>query len=541
MSAPTSAATVTRELPLVVLANQVVFPGEEALVDVICEDQVRRVASLETGCEVLLATPWTAARPIRGLADLVPLAVRARLDNCKPGARGVSATFTGLERVRLTGLDPAGGERRARCVALTGTESHASARAAERLLELLGDTAALLSPEGRALVLRLAPGASGSPVTAGGAAADVARACDVVGREFAVAVEERAALLGAETIDQRLALLAPLVARKRTWSAEVNSFVLPTRESMRQLWPLEPDGLERIARERAAGRISADEERDLVHYVEKGFVLWERLIPEKDVDALVADVRSIARHPGHFLSTDHRRGFGFRFTDESFDAYESVFDTYVNFESARRLAFHPRVLRFLELLFEAPPIAMQQLLFQRSNQHPLHQDTAYVRVQQPLHLSATWIALEDVVEGRGELVYLEGSHRIPHQIFSDGVKWFNLERDDAAAAIRYVEDESAKLRCPKKSFLAKKGDVFLWAADLVHGSAPRTRPDHETRLSCVTHYVPKTAQPLWFMFSPDRRGLEPWGERAFIASSHYELPRATGGMQSPTLKMPLPC
>jgi ectoine hydroxylase-related dioxygenase (phytanoyl-CoA dioxygenase family) len=162
-------------------------------------------------------------------------------------------------------------------------------------------------------------------------------------------------------------------------------------------------------------------------------------------------------------------------------------------------------------------------------------------VQQPLHLSATWIALEDVVEGRGELVYLEGSHRIPHQIFKDGVKWFNLERDDAAAAIRYVEEESAKLRCPKKSFLAKKGDVFLWAADLVHGSATRTRPDHETRLSCVTHYVPKTAQPLWFMFSPDRRGLEPWGERAWLASSHYELPRTTSGLLTPTLKLPLPC
>jgi hypothetical protein len=43
------------------------------------------------------------------------------------------------------------------------------------------------------------------------------------------------------------------------------------------------------------------------------------------------------------------------------------------------------------------------------------------------------------------------------------------------------------------------------------------------------------------MFSPDRRGLEPWGERAWLASSHYELPRRAGGMQSPTLKMPLPC
>ena len=65
-------------------------------------------------------------------------------------------------------------------------------------------------------------------------------------------------------------------------------------------------------------------------------------------------------------------------------------DTYVNFESARRVCFHPKVLHFLQLLFEERPVAFQQLLFQRSNGHPLHQDTAYVTLEKPLEIINIW-------------------------------------------------------------------------------------------------------------------------------------------------------
>jgi Lon protease-like protein len=532
---PSSAHTTTLELPLVVLRNQTLFPGDRAELDVTRARSVGRVESLARGATLALVRQADPSVEEPGAAGLDPIGVLVRIEERRPRATGGHhLVVVALERLRIGAVEGRGPDQRVRATGAEPAPHTPAAAEARRLDELVGDLRAHLPP----------PVAAALDTLAVPAACDwsrVSRALDLVADACAVSVEERAELLGAVSLAARLERLAPLVERKRTWAHELSRFVVPTGDALTQLWPLAPDGLERIARERAAGRITAEEERDLVDYAVRGFVLWEKLVPEAEVDALVSDVRSIAELPGHFLSTDHRRGFGYRFTDRDFDAYESVFDCYVNFESARRMAFQPRVLRFLELLFQAPPIAMQQLLFQRSNQHPLHQDTAYVRVQQPLHLSATWIALEDVVEGRGELVYYEGSHRIPHQLFRGGMKWFDLEHDDAAAATRYVTEQSERLGCQRRAFLAKKGDVFLWAADLVHGSAPRTRPDHETRLSCVTHYVPHTAQPLWFMFAPDRRGLEPYGERAFLASSHYELPRRTPGLQRPTFKGPLPC
>ena len=298
----------------------------------------------------------------------------------------------------------------------------------------------------------------------------------------------------------------------------------PATESLEQLWPLSPDGALRLARDVYERRYSAEEAAHIVAFATNGYVIFPGAVEHDLVDELVADVRSIGRYPGCFVTTDHRRGRAQRLSGDDFDAFESVFDTYVNFESARRVAFHPCIVRFLTNVFGTAPLAVQQLLFQRSNQHPMHQDTSVVCVEEPLLMAATWIALEDVVMGRGELTYYEGSHRIPHYVYADGSKRMNPAVDDAEAARRYLLEHCQRNGCEKRDFIAKKGDVFVWAADLVHGSNPRTLPEHETRRSVVTHYCPRTTQPFWLRFHP-RHGAQVEHESGVAyMSSHYELP-----------------
>jgi ectoine hydroxylase-related dioxygenase (phytanoyl-CoA dioxygenase family) len=343
--------------------------------------------------------------------------------------------------------------------------------------------------------------------------------------------------LAAGVVKERLALAVGMLERKlerlRVESAEL------ARNPLEPLWPFAPGAEERLVRSVAQGKMTAEEAARIRDFVTRGYTVWERLIEPAKVDALLADVEGIRKHPGHFLTTNHRNAMPYRYSGADFDAYESIFDLYVNFESSRAVCFHPTVLRFLELVFDARPVAFQQLLFQRSNGHPLHQDTAYVQVDQPLQLTATWVALEDVVQGRGELTYFEGSHRIPHFFFADGSKRFCADRDESAPFARHIETELARHGCAKRDFLAKKGDVFLWSADLVHGSNPRTRPEHETRRSCVTHYCPETTKPFWFRVYKGHRGLMPVGERAFVASSYYRLPKPPG-LARPAFLLPEP-
>jgi hypothetical protein len=309
------------------------------------------------------------------------------------------------------------------------------------------------------------------------------------------------------------------------------------RSHFPDLWPFRPDGAERLERAVRSAEIGPDEREAIQHFVEKGYVIFPGVVESELVDALVGDVRSIGSHPGCFLTTDHRRGRSHRYSGDEFDSYESIFDTYVNFLSARRVCFHPKIVRFLTLVFETPPVGIQQLLFQRSNQHQLHQDTSVVCVEEPLWMAATWIALEDVVPGRGELTYYEGSHRIPHYLYADGTKRMNPRVDDADDARRYLIGECERLGCPKRDFIAKKGDVFVWAADLVHGSNPRSLPEHETRMSVVTHYCPRSTSPFWFRMHPKNRRLESFEGKAEYASAIYVLP-TQGKLAVPSFEIP---
>jgi len=302
------------------------------------------------------------------------------------------------------------------------------------------------------------------------------------------------------------------------------------------LWPLRNGAEARLAEAVRSERMSLDEARRIEGFARSGFTIFERCVEPDLVDALCADIRRIADHPGCFVITDHRNGRPYAYSTERFDHFESAFDLYVNFESARRVCFHPTLLRFLGHLFEAAPLAFQQLLFQRSNQHPIHQDTAYVCLEAPLQMVASWIALEDVVPGRGELTYYDGSHRIPHRFFRDGSKRFSPGVDDENAARRHIVAEAERLGCVKRDFIAKKGDVLVWAADLAHGSNPRTRPDDETRLSLVTHYCPMSTLPFYFRFLPENRGIQAHDGVAQMASYYYSLPAS--GVIRPNFRVP---
>jgi ectoine hydroxylase-related dioxygenase (phytanoyl-CoA dioxygenase family) len=255
-------------------------------------------------------------------------------------------------------------------------------------------------------------------------------------------------------------------------------------------------------------------------------------VPESLIDEFVSDIRSTHQHPGMFVRTDHRANNPrLVLSDDRPDRYESLFDLYANLESSRAVCLHPKVSRFLEVVFDAKPLAFQQLLFQRSNGHQIHQDTSVVAVENPLWLAASWIALQDVQEGSGELAFYDRSHKLPHYLFKDGSKRFRHDLDDRAEYEAELARACAGL--PYERFLAKKGDVFLWAADLVHRSHPRSMPDDTNRMSCVTHYCPATTEPFWFRFHPDNRAVRPYRSLGSFASSFYRLPERRGRMLRP--------
>jgi phytanoyl-CoA hydroxylase len=304
--------------------------------------------------------------------------------------------------------------------------------------------------------------------------------------------------------------------------------------NMKVLWTDSPYAMQRVEGLYQGGEIDDQERADLTHFINHGWLIWPAAIAPDLIDQFAADIRSHHQHVGKFVTTDHRNSNSNPILSGSTpDRFESLFDLYVNLPSSREVCFHPRISRFLSLVFDTRPVANQQLLFQRSNGHRVHQDTSVVAIEDPMLLAATWIALEDVQSGSGELAFYDRSHRLPHYLFKDGTKRMAFGTDDPILYNDELHAACQERGMEYRRFLAKKGDVFFWTADLVHRSHDRTLPADTSRLSCVTHYHPESTVPFWFRFHPDRQHIKDFGDRGAYVSVHYPLREKQRGMIKP--------
>jgi len=166
--------------------------------------------------------------------------------------------------------------------------------------------------------------------------------------------------------------------------------------------------------------------------------------------------------------------------------------------------FADPISEFLGLIFESKAFASQTLGFLRGSAQEGHQDSAYVPYTIPRQFAATWTALEDVTIGAGELFYYPGSHRFEDFIYSERYKSVHEAqritgdqsiREQVERHVRSLVERAEQHGIPKAPFAARKGDVLVWHADLVHGGNPVSRAT--TRKSIVTHYCPKHLSPLF--------------------------------------------
>jgi ectoine hydroxylase len=150
----------------------------------------------------------------------------------------------------------------------------------------------------------------------------------------------------------------------------------------------------------------------------------------------------------------------------------------------------PELLDFLSFLLGRRVIPFQTLGFTQGSEQRAHSDSIHMTTEPPGYLIAAWIALEDCGPDSGPLFYYPGSHRLPYVMSGDydsGNTAWTLGNDNN----RRYEDRIAHLveekQLQKQDFIAKRGDVLIWHANLLHGGNP-IRGKDVTRRSLVCHY-----------------------------------------------------
>ena len=146
-------------------------------------------------------------------------------------------------------------------------------------------------------------------------------------------------------------------------------------------------------------------------------------------------------------------------------------------------AFHENASRF----FGARSTIYTSLYFKHGSQQNPHIDTPFFWTR-PFNLFVgVWVALEDVQEDAGPLIYYPGSHRlfssedqlseVFHRAGSDVQKMFALMQSR-------VEES-----CAREVVKIRKGDAVIWHPGLMHGGS-LARNGGLTRQSAVFHFAP---------------------------------------------------
>ena len=274
-----------------------------------------------------------------------------------------------------------------------------------------------------------------------------------------------------------------------------------------------------------ARHLTSEQINQIEFFVRNGFIILHAAATPEKVDAFRRKIETSFREGNKDVLYQRHDGYDTLPLSQPEDRLGvRVVDSFVPFAEALDLFSSPSLIAFLQLIFDADPLLFQSLSFDQGSQQGLHQDTAYVVVDQPLELAACWIALEDIQPGSGELMYVPGSHRLPDWNFGgDRKHWVATEdgkepHDDWA---RHLTQHAKDSQYGVQYFLPKKGDILVWHADLAHGGAPVKNPDL-TRQSLVGHFCPQGRSPHFFSTSPHLATIRHRGSLAYC-SQHYDL------------------
>lgn len=135
----------------------------------------------------------------------------------------------------------------------------------------------------------------------------------------------------------------------------------------------------------------------------------------------------------------------------------------------------------------------QSINFLKGSQQKCHSDSIHMTTHPLGYLIAAWIALEDVGPDQGPLFYYPGSHQLDYVLtdeFNPGGNYFMLGKKSYAKYEGAIQQLVEANGFEKKHFHAKKGDVLIWHANLLHGGEQVNDPQ-SSRKSMVLHYFAK--------------------------------------------------
>ncbi len=246
-------------------------------------------------------------------------------------------------------------------------------------------------------------------------------------------------------------------------------------------WLDQPDAQARIEERLAAGEITAAEAQMCRKWSRDGYVILERFYSAALLDrtwkayedAIAAGNAAPPAEPVYEGDPLPGRLHNVHFFVRAMD----------------RMLHEPRMNRVVGLLLGAKAMPFQTIVGHKASQQPAHSDAIHMTTYPCGYLAANWVAFEDIDALAGPLVFYPGSHKLPYVLSEDlgipaGTGYERYVSDYEPAIQRAIAEHGLQ----PEHFLAKKGDVLLWHANLLHGGS-RLQDPKRSRKALVCHFI----------------------------------------------------
>lgn len=214
-------------------------------------------------------------------------------------------------------------------------------------------------------------------------------------------------------------------------------------------------------------------QQSLLSWSEKGYLILNGCFSGEEADLIQQEVERLAAHNKLHPTPDNKLMFANRLSD-----------------TIRNCTRDRRLTDLLSFILDQEVVPFQTINFIRGSNQRAHSDSIHMTTYPLGYLIAVWIALEDTNNDNGPLFYYPGSHRLPYMLnddFNEGSTGLRLGRKDYTDYEDRIETLIREKQLTQEVFLARKGDVLIWHANLIHGGMPVKNPAL-TRKSMVIHY-----------------------------------------------------
>jgi hypothetical protein len=167
-----------------------------------------------------------------------------------------------------------------------------------------------------------------------------------------------------------------------------------------------------------------------------------------------------------------------------------IFEGWRQSKLLKEISLNNNVLSFLGKVYQNKALPFQTITFNYGSNQPLHSDAIHFHSMPHRWLSAAWVALEDMDEDNGSLLFVPGSHKLPIFDFYDlkiKAPEYGKQFDSYAEYEEFVRQLVDAKKLEKKTLICKAGQALVWAANLIHGGDV-IRDPNRSRYSQVTHY-----------------------------------------------------